>query len=68
LFTITGDNIGGSANNEITIDVPQCNYSTFSAPIGGPGRITASYEGNGEYDTSSSYAIRYTLTNTTASY
>ena len=70
LFTITGDNIsgGGSESNEITLDIPQCNYSTFAAPIGGPGRITASYEGNGEYDTSSSYAIRYTLTNTTASY
>jgi len=68
LFTVTGDNIGGSANNELTIDIPQCNYSTYTSPIGGPGRITASYEGNGEFDTSSSYSIRYTMTNTLSAY
>tara|TARA_E500000318_G_scaffold111808_1_gene131878 strand:- start:877 stop:1833 length:957 start_codon:yes stop_codon:yes gene_type:complete len=68
LFTLTGDNIGGSATNEITIDMPQTNYTTFAGNVGGPGRIVASYEGNGEYDTSSSYSVRYTLTNTQASY
>jgi hypothetical protein len=68
LFTITGENIGGSATNEITIDMPDTNYNSFDFPIGGAGRISASYDGNGEYDTTSSYAVRYTLTNTQASY
>jgi hypothetical protein len=69
-FTITGDNIsaGGAESNEITFDIPQCNYTTYASPVGGPGRITASYEGNGEYDVSSSYSLRATLTNTSASY
>jgi hypothetical protein len=68
LFTLTGGDIGGSKNNQLTIDMPQTNYTTFAFPIGGAGRITASYEGNGEYDTSSSYSVRFTLQNTQASY
>jgi|TARA_R100000479_G_scaffold55114_1_gene26129 hypothetical protein len=68
LFTLTGGDIGGSKNNQLTIDMPQTNYTTFTFPIGGAGRITASYEGNGEYDTSSSYSVRFTLQNTQASY
>ena len=68
LFTLTGGDIGGSKNNELTIDIPQTNYTAFSFPIGGAGRITASYDGNGEYDTSSSYSVRFTLQNTQASY
>jgi hypothetical protein len=68
LFTLTGGDIGGSKNNQLTIDMPQTNYSTFTFPIGGAGRIVASYEGNGEYDTSSSYSVRFTLQNTQASY
>ena len=68
IFSITGDSIGGGNNNFISIDIPQCNYTTFAAPIGGPGRITASYEGNGAFDTSSSYSIRYTVQNTRTSY
>jgi hypothetical protein len=68
LFTITGDDIGGSKNNEMTFDLPSVNYQTYAYPIGGPGRITAAYEGKAEYDTSSSYALRVTMQNTQTSY
>lgn len=67
LITVTGKAIGGSAEI-LTIDCPDVNYSTYAYPIGGAGRIVASYDGNAEYDTTSSYAVRYTLTNTQATY
>tara|TARA_R100000773_G_scaffold44610_1_gene46527 strand:- start:3260 stop:4216 length:957 start_codon:yes stop_codon:yes gene_type:complete len=68
LFSITGDSIGGGNNNFISIDAPQLNYNSFAYPIGGPGRITAAYEGKAEYDASSSYALRVTLQNTHTAY
>ena len=52
----------------MTIDVPKMLYNTFPSQIGGPGRIGVDFEASGEYDTSSSYAIRITLVNTVASY
>tara|TARA_Y100000592_G_scaffold99475_1_gene175657 strand:- start:1039 stop:1995 length:957 start_codon:yes stop_codon:yes gene_type:complete len=68
LFSITGESIGGGNNNFISIDLPKTNYTTFSFPIGGAGRISAAYEGNCEFDTSSSYAARITLQNTQTAY
>ena len=68
IFSITGDSIGGGNNNFMSFDLPKVNYQTYTSPIGGPGRITAAYEGNGEFDTSSSYAIRVTVQNTRTSY
>jgi len=67
LFTMKGAAIGAKFNM-LTIDLPKVRYSTFEYPIGGPGRITAAYEGKCEYDTTSSYAARVTLTNTKATY
>ena len=52
----------------MTFDLPSVNYQTYAYPIGGPGRITAAYEGKAEYDTSSSYALRVTMQNTQTSY
>lgn len=52
-----------SSTNTLLIDVPQLRYSSFPINIGGPGRITVGFEGNGVVDTSSSYAVQYTLTN-----
>ena len=68
IFSITGDSIGGGNNNFISIDAPQVNYTSFGFPIAGAGRITASYEGNCEFDTSSSYAARITVQNTQTAY
>jgi len=69
-LTLTGGTeIGNTGEyNQLTLDLPQVNYSTFDYPIGGAGRIVASYEGNAEYNVASSYSIRYTLQNTAASY
>jgi len=68
LFSLTGESIGGGQNNFVSIDLPKTNYTTFSFPIGGAGRISTAYEGNCEFDTSSSYAARITLQNTATSY
>jgi hypothetical protein len=48
------------------IDIPKMLYTTFPANIGGPNRISVGFQGTGEFDTTSSYAIRITLTNTQA--
>jgi len=69
-FTVTGPTVVGHTNQYeyLDIDLPQVKYSTFAYPIGGAGRITASYEGKAQYNTTSSYAMRVTLANTLASY
>lgn len=48
------------------IDIPKMLYTAFPANIGGPNRISVNFAGTGEFDTTSSYAIRITLTNTQA--
>jgi hypothetical protein len=55
-----------SSGPYMTIDVPKMLYSSFPANIGGPNRISVGFQGTGEFDTTSSYAIRITLTNTQA--
>ena len=55
-----------SSGPYMTIDIPKMVYNSFPANIGGPNRISVGFNGSGEYDTSSSYAIRITLTNTQA--
>jgi len=69
-FSVTGGTTVGNTGefNQLVMDLPQVNYSTYTYPIGGAGRVVASYEGNAEYNTTSSYAIRYTLQNTSSSY
>jgi len=67
LFTMKGAAIGAKFQT-LTIDLPKVRYQTFEYPIGGPGRITAAYDGKAVYDTTSSYAARVTLTNTLAAY
>jgi hypothetical protein len=46
------------------IDVPNMLYTAFPANISGPNRISVNFAGTGEFNTTSSYAIRMTLTNT----
>ena len=68
-FTVTGATVGTAADiNQLTLDMPDVKYTTYSYPIAGPGRITAAYEAKAQYDTTSSYALRTTLQNTAASY
>jgi hypothetical protein len=67
-LSITGTEIVTGYNEQLIFDLPQVNYTTFEAPIGGPGRITAAYEGKAEYFVNSSYTMRTTLQNTLAAY
>ena len=67
LATIKGATLPASAN-VLVLDMPDTRYTTFPINIGGPGRISIGYEGACKYDTTSSYAIRPTLTNTRAAY
>ena len=55
-----------SSGPYMVIDVPKMLYTAFPANIGGPNRISVGFQGSGEFDTTSSYAIRVTLTNTQA--
>lgn len=55
-------------HNRLEIDIPQMRYTSFPANIGGPGLVDISFEGEGGYDPTSSYAVTMTLTNTTAAY
>lgn len=57
-----------SSGPYMLIDVPNMLYDTFPANISGPGRISVGFQASGEYNTSSSYAIRITLTNTQVNY
>lgn len=57
-----------NGHNMIEIDIPKMLYTGFPANIGGPGLIEVGFEGRGKYDTTSDYAIQWTLTNTQASY
>lgn len=69
LITVSGvTTIAGSYHNDMTLDLPIVKYASYEAGIGGPGRITASFEGAAEYDTTSLYGFRATLVNTRATY
>jgi len=67
LLGLTGATLTTSAN-ALTVDMPNLRYTSYPVNMGGPGRISASFEGVAKYDTTSSYAVRITLTNTRASY
>jgi hypothetical protein len=67
LATLTGATLPASANM-LTLDMPKVRYTSYPVNIGGPGRISVGFEGVCKYDTTSSYAIRPTLTNTRTSY
>ena len=68
LMTLTGETLTSSQNNVFTADLPLVRYTTFPINMGGPGRISVGFEGNGKFDTSSSYSSRYTLQNTRTAY
>jgi len=68
LITVTGATITGSQTNDMTLDMPQLRYTSMPINIGGPGRISATFEGNPKFDTTSSYAFRATMVNTRETY
>jgi hypothetical protein len=55
-------------HNRLEIDIPQMRYTSFPANIAGPQLVEISFDAKGGYDSTSSYAVQFTLTNTTAEY
>jgi len=56
------------AHNQLVIDIPKMLYTEFPANMAGPGLIEVGFSAKGKYDTSSDYAIKFTLVNTTEAY
>lgn len=57
-----------SSGATMTIDLPKVRYTSYGAALGGPGRISADFDGDCKYDPASSYAIRFVLVNTLVNY
>jgi hypothetical protein len=55
-------------HNRLEIDIPQMRYTEFPPNISGPNLVEISFSGKGGYDPTSSYAIQFTLNNTTTAY
>jgi len=53
---------------QLGFDIPAMKYLSWSAPIQGPNRITATFKAKGEFDTTSLYQISAWLINTTSAY
>lgn len=69
LLNVEGNTEVGSGYNEtLLLDLPNVRYTSFDAGISGPNRLTASFNGAGKYNTTSSYAFKATLTNTKNNY
>lgn len=56
------------SHNQLVIDIPQMRYTDFPANIGGTGLVEVSFTGKGGYDSTSSYAVQFTLVNTNDAY
>ena len=52
----------------IQIDVPAFKMTSFSAPVGGPNRLVASFRGKGERADAYGLMVEYLLTNVTSGY
>lgn len=68
LITATDPTTVMLAHNQLIIDVPQMRYTEFPANIGGPGLVEVGFTGKGGYDSTSSYAVQFTLVNTNDAY
>lgn len=68
ITTLTGQTLTSSQNVEMQFEMPLVRYTTFTANAAGPGRISATFEGNAKFDTNSLYAMKTTLVNTRESY
>jgi len=55
-------------HNQLEIDIPKMLYTEFPVNIGGTGLIEVSFSAKGKYDITSSYAVQFTLVNTTPVY
>jgi len=55
-------------HHKLEIDVPKMKYTEYPTGIGGPQMIEVSFSGKGKYDSTSSYAVQFTLVNTKEAY
>src|SRR3990167_9582985 len=49
--------------NTLTIDVPQLKITAFKPSVSGPGEVSVPFTGRGVIDSSSNYALQFTLIN-----
>ena len=68
LLTFAGETLSSSYSVQLTLDVPRLRFSEFKPALSGPGLLEVAFAAHGVYDSSSSYALRATLTNTQAAY
>ena len=68
IITVTGQECSSGYNTALEIIMPSVIYTAFPANIGGPGQIEASFTGKAKYNAGSATAIKFTLTNTLATY
>ena len=63
---ITLDDPNVTSLNNLTIDIPNLRYESFTVGIGGPERISADFSARAIYDPTSNYAIQIVLVNSRA--
>jgi len=59
---------GAGQFENLLIDLPNVLYMTYEAPMAGPNRLQATFEGNGKFNTTSSYGFEATLVNSRTVY
>jgi len=68
LISITDPTTVMNHHNQLIIDIPKMVYTEFPANISGPGLVEVSFSAKAKYDSDSSYAMQFTLTNTVEAY
>jgi hypothetical protein len=68
VMTATDPTTVALGHNALEIDVPKMLYTEFPANIGGSGLVEVGFSAKGKYDSTSSYAVQFTLVNTTPIY
>jgi len=68
LVTITDPTTVMNHHNQLIIDIPQMVYTEFPANISGAGLVEVSFSAKAKYDSTSNYAMQFTLTNTQEAY
>ena len=68
LLTFAGETVAQSYQAQVTLDVPKLRFGEFKPGLSGPGQLEVSFTAAGVYDSTSSYALRATLTNTQPAY
>lgn len=60
-ITLTGEAVGSATNHRLTITIPRALYRSYSLPVSGPGRLSASWEALAAYDPASAFSVQLTV-------